>query len=549
MSHEEDMVSESMQEFGALQQKRYVFNSHWDEVAELVLPTSRNTFNVGSFETPGQKKTDRQVDATASLALSRFSAILDSLLTPRNSFWHGLNADNRDLAKLRDVKLYFEEVTRTLFKERYKPTANFASQNLNTYVSLGAFGNGSVFIDRLRSPEGGRGLRYKSVPLGEVFLRENFQGMIDGFCRFFRLTKKQAYQQFGEENLPDQIKASTNENGIFDFLHRVYAKDNYDPERYDFQGMPYGSCYIALSGRKLISEGGYRTFPMPTTRYDQTPGEVYGRGPAMQVLPATKTLNAEKRDFLVQGHRAGTPVLLTTDDGMVDFSMRPGALNKGGWSTEGKPLVGALPAGNIQVTKEMMDEERSLINDAFLVTLFQILTEAPQMTATEVIERTNEKGILLAPTVGRQQSEYLGPMIERELSVLAGEGLLPPMPPVLKEAAGEYSVVYTSPLAKAMRAQEVAGFSRTMEMITGIVNITQDPEPLDNFDFDIISREVSEIQAVPESWMADPKLVEMKRQKRAEMQKAQMEIQAAPAAAAMMKAQAVQEKSGVKQGK
>ena len=47
-----------------------------------------------------------------------------------------------------------------------------------------------------------------------------------------------------------------------------------------------------------------------------------------------------------------------------------------------------------------MDEERSLINDAFLVSLFQILTETPNMSATEVIERTNEKGILLAPTVG-----------------------------------------------------------------------------------------------------------------------------------------------------
>ena len=36
-----------------------------------------------------------------------------------------------------------------------------------------------------------------------------------------------------------------------------------------------------------------------------------------------------------------------------------------------------------------------VINDAFLVTLFQILTETPEMTATEVIERTREKGALL----------------------------------------------------------------------------------------------------------------------------------------------------------
>src|ERR1700692_2198488 len=107
-----------------------------------------------------------------------------------------------------------------------------------------------------------------------------------------------------------------------------------------------------------------------------------------------------------------------------------------------------------------MDMERALVNDAFLVTLFQILTESPQMTATEVIERTQEKGILLAPTVGRQQSERLGPQIHRELDVLASQGLLLPMPPALREAKGAYSIVYTSPLSRAMREQEAAGFWR-----------------------------------------------------------------------------------------
>ena len=60
----------------------------------------------------------------------------------------------------------------------------------------------------------------------------------------------------------------------------------------------------------------------------------------------------------------------------------------------------------------------------------QILQDNPRMTATEVIERTREKGILLAPTVGRQQSEYLGPLVDREIDVLVEQGLLPPMPDV-----------------------------------------------------------------------------------------------------------------------
>lgn len=535
---EQDIVIQSMREFSVLQAGRATFASQWEEVAELVLPTSRNTFYFGSFNFPGQKKTERQVDSNAAVALSRFGAILDSLLTPRNTFWHMLSVDNEELRKVREVRLWFELATNILFKQRYKPTANFSSQNLNTYTSLGAFGNGSLWVDRLRSQEGGTGIRYKSLPLGEMYLRENFQGQIDGFCRPFRLTKDQAIQQFGEDNLPETITTATDAGALFDFLHRVCPREGYDPERRDSKAMPWASYYIAMSGgNRLVSEGGFRTFPAPTTRYDQYPGEIYGRGPAMQVLPAIKTLNAEKHDFLVQGHRAVAPVFLTGDDGLVDFSFRPGALNKGGMSADGKRLVDVLPTGNIQVSLEMMNEEKALINDAFLVSLFQILTEKPDMTATQVIELANEKGILLAPTVGRQQSEYLGPLIEREMDVLLDIGLLPPMPRALIEARGEYNVVYTSPLAKAMKYQEVAGFSRTMELINGVVQVTQDPAPLDNFDFDVISREVADIQAVPESWMADPRMVQEKREQRQKAMEIQQQIQAAPAAAAMMKAE------------
>src|ERR1035437_448286 len=162
--------------------------------------------------------------------------------------------------------------------------------------------------------------------------------------------------------------------------------------------------------------------PAAISRYEQTPGEIYGRSPAMEVLPALKTLNAEKRTFLKQGHRAADPVLLTADDGIVDMSLRPGAMNKGGMTADGKPLVSVLPTGNIQINEKMMAVENGLINDVFLVSLFQILAEHPAMTATQVIELANEKGILLAPTVGGQTSGYLGPLVEREIDVATAQG-------------------------------------------------------------------------------------------------------------------------------
>lgn len=536
-SYEEQIVEECLRAFWSLHSNRATFGSHWEEVAELVLPTSRNTFFWGNYNFPGQKKTDRQVDGKAAIALERFAAILDSLLTPRNQMWHMLEPDVEELKKVRRVMLWFEEVNRILFKQRYKPASNFSGQNLNTFVSLGAFGNGSIWIDRLRDIEGNRGISYKSIPLGETYFEENFQGRVNGFCRPFRLTRTQAIEQFGEENLSEVVLAATDANALFDFLWRVTPRKDYDPGRIDAKGKPWASFYIEMTTKKLISEGGFRTFPMPTTRYIQTPGEVYGRGPAVQVLPNIKTLNAEKGDFLKAGHRAVDPILLLGDDGLVDFTMKPGAMNKGGWSADGKPLVGTLPMGSIQVSKEMMDEEGIVINDAFLVTLFQILTEQPQMTATQVVEIANEKGILLAPTVGRQQSEYLGAMIPREIDVLIDLRMVPPPPPELVEAGGDYNVTYTSPLAKAMRAQEVSGFMRTTEYAIEIANATQDPSILDPFAFDRALPAIADIQSVPTSWMAGDDEIAAKRKGRQQMMQQQQQIQAAPAAAALMKAQ------------
>lgn len=534
---EEEIVNETLQEFTEIQEFRYVFGSHWEEVSELILPSHRNTFMFGNYNTPGQKKTDRQVDATGMMALHRFGAICDSLLTPSNSYWHGLEALDDYVMKDRATRLWFEKVTNLLFKYRYMAESNFISQNQAKYQSIGAFGNSGLFIDELDEAMFGRkGLRYKAVPMGELYFKENHQGAVDTVIRWFRLTARQAKQKW-PDTFPAMLQTALEQGSEmkFDFLHRVYPNKEYEKGRLDINGKRFRSVYVCMQSKTLLQEGGYRSFPYEVNRYDQAPGEVYGRGPAMMVLPALKTLNAEKRTFLKQGHRAADPVLLTFDDGLLSFDMTPGAQNPGGMNSDGKPLVGILPTGQIQVSEEMMTEEKNLINDAFLVSLFQIMMDPRVMTATQVIELANEKGILLAPTVGRLRPDQL---VMRELDVLNSIGKLPPMPPRLREAKAALGVIFTSPLAKAMKAQEAAGFFRTIEGVKELVAITQDQSLLDRFDFDTAVPAIANIQSVPESWMSDDAKLAAKRKARADAAQRQEMIQAAPAAAAMMKARA-----------
>ena len=528
--------------FSELQLYRNVFAAQWEEAARLILPTSLNTFYYGAYNFPGMKKTAEQVDASGALALSQFVAIVDSLVTPKNQIWHGLKADPY-VMKNRDVREYFDEVRDILFDYRYRPIGNFHGQNTNNWQSLGAFGNATMFVDRLDSRwyNNIKGLRYKGVPLGETFYGENHQGIVDTMIRWFRRTAVQAAQAWGYDRLPGTIRTALDKDSQtpFDFLHVVRPREDYEPKRLDIKGLPYASRYWCVQGQNLMAkEGGFRVFPYAVSRYDQTPGECYGRGPAQLVLPGLKTLNAMKRTFLKVGHRIADPVYLIGDDGLMSLDQRPGSINPGGMSADGKPLVGKLVEGNIQVTLEMMQEERSIIDNTFFTPLFKTLTDHPDMTATQVIELMNERGMLIAPTLGRQHSEYVGGLVEREIDLLAEMGALPPMPAALKEARGDYQITDTSPLSMAAKANQLAGFNRWVSQLHEWASVSGDQSILDPVNFDTATPDAGRIQNVQEAWISTPQQIQAKAKNRAAAMQRQAANEAAPGQAQLLTAQA-----------
>jgi len=244
-----------------------------------------------------------------------------------------------------------------------------------------------------------------------------------------------------------------------------------------------------------------------------------------------------KKTNLKQGNKAVDPVLLAHDDNVLngEVDLRPGAVNYGGGDKQGRALIVPLRGGDFRVAEALLQDERRDIEDSFFVTLFQILTQTPEMTATEVMERVAEKASLLSPTMGRLQSELLGPMIEREIDLLAEMGVLPDMPPELVEAQGEYEIVYTSPLAKSMYAEEVSGFMRAVEMSLNIANATQDMSQLDHFNFEDAIPEISDYMAVPSRWMNSKDDIKAKRGERQRQAEQQQLMQNAPALASAAK--------------
>jgi hypothetical protein len=474
------------------------------------------------------------------LALDRFTGIIQHLLTPADVQWHTLATSNPDLNKLPNVAKYFERVTNILFAYRNSVTANFQGECVSSYKNLGAFGTHAIFVDELDDPVYHRqGIRYRALPMGEIFLYENHQGQIAGLIRYFRMTAGQCHDQFGF--VPESMKSALEQHDQypFEFIHHVGLRKDFQWGRPGPRGMPWRSDWISLDGKHLMKTGGFPVFPYAVGRHSLAPRECYGRSPSMSVLASLKSINMMRGMFYRTGARIADPVLLINDEGFIDnVDLSPGALNAGGVDAEGRELVRVLPTGSLPVTETMLQSEAQVINTAFLNTLFDILVQdRVEMTATEVLARAQEKGALLSPMIGRQ-SEFLGPLIDRELSILARLKKLPPMPKELAEANGEYQVEYTSPLNNYMRAGQAAGFMRTVESMMPIVQAVQDPSLFDIFDFGRAFTDIADIQAVPASYMATDQEKQRKQQQRMQQLQAQMQIQAAPGQAGLMSAQA-----------
>ena len=528
-------VGEILREFDYLAGKRGIWEKHWEEVALKVLPYYSTSFYSQGNMTAGAKRNQEQYDVTANTALWRFGAAMESMLTPATGRWHRLRASDPALMQDKQVQIWFDQVNDLLFHYRYAPQANFQSQQHDGYISIGAFGTSCLFVDAL---SGQSGIRYRHIPLGELFFACNHQGIVDKVYRRYKMTIRQIAQQWGEDKLPEALttKLETKPEEEVMVVHAVIPNDDYSAGKMNHKGMPFYSCYILKDYKITIGEGGYKSFPYAIARYITAPNELYGRSPAMNVLPSINVLNEEKKTIIKQGHRIVDPVLLAHDDGILDgFSLRPGAMNYGAVSADGRPLVHALPTGNLSIGKELMDDERQAINDAFLVTLFQILVDTPQMTATEVMERAREKGALLSHTMGRFQSESIGPMIIREFDLLAQQHLLPPMPQALLDAGSSYKVEYDAPLNRAMKSESAAGIMRTAQWAGEIAAQTQDPSAMDWFDWDIIIPELADINGAPFRFIRGKDVVDQLRQGRKQAAAGQQLTQALPGIASLTK--------------
>lgn len=546
-----DGITEAAQEhkrrFENLRTSRGTWESHWREVAQYVYPEAEEFWQEANLSSQGEKKSHRIYDATPMLANQQFASLVESLTVPRHSRWHTLTVPDSVIMRDRDAQEWLEFATNQLFRYRYHPRANFQNQISESFMSIGAFGNGPFFTDKA---SGYTGIRYKSIFIGDFYFDVNFQGVVDTVYRRYDYSHQQAMQRWGDA-APKDVKKLVEKNPYErnSYIHVVCPNDDLTPGAPGPKGMDFKSYHIHIPSGHECETGGYRTMPYSLGRYQTSPHELYGRGPAMSVLPDIRTLNEMARADLRATHKLVDPPLLVHDDGVLgsgrqQIYLDPGMVNMGGVSPDGRPLIQPLQTGaRVDLNEAKMEVKRTTIREAFLTHLFRMHHESKRMTATEAMMRNQDRGSYMGPIMGRIQSEMICPIIERELDILSHLDALPPPPEKLKDylAEGEYDIAFESPLSRMQRAENLVGIDMLIQQGIALANVGQ-PEVLEALDGFEIMRLTADGAGAPVTVVRSE---EQFRQRMAEKQAQaaqQAQMEAAPGAASAIKDLAQAEK-------
>lgn len=519
---------------GRMKEKRQSFEAVWNDVIDYVMP-SMDKF--GQRPRPdsekGRERAQKIFDSTAPLALRNFVAAEDSMITPATQLWHRLTTSNDALNESAAVKEYLQAVVRILFAARYRWQGGFVTQMGATYQSIGLFGPGALMIEH----DVGAGIVYRNLPMQRLWFAENNAGIIDKTHVEWTLTLRQAAQRFGRDNLSPSMQSvlERDPEKVSIFHHVVEPRADRDVRKLDGRNMRFASYWLDEGRERIVQNSGFRTFPIAIGRFYVGSDSVYGGSPAYDAMPDIRMANDMAKTNIRGAQKMVDPPLLASEDGVLEgFDLRSGSLNWGGLDEKGNEMVKPLLTGKqAQIGIEFSKDTRQTINQWFYVTLFQILVDSGDMTATEVLQRAQEKGVLLAPTLGRTQAELLGPMIEREIDILAEAGQLPQMPQELIDAGANVDVEYDSPLNKAMRAGEGTAILQWLQQV-GVVS-QFDPSAAKLVNGQRIARLLADFGGVPVDAMSTDE--ELQAQQAAEAQAAQMQqmLAAAPVAAGAIK--------------
>ena len=524
-------VNDVIKRYEAAKGARDNWEWHWQEIAELVLPTRDFTVDFND----GDQRRNRIYNEVAPDACESLASALSGMLTNTSIRWFSLTLADYELAQNEEAKVWLYDTTTRMLDYFDSSESGFATNSHEIYLDLCAFGTGVMLVRR--SPNS---LTFQARQLSNFYMTENDAGERVECYRRFKMTALEAYEVFGDdlhEKIIKAVEEPKNRDKKWEFIHAVIKRSDRDPLKVDSKNMPFASIYIDIKNKELVREGGFSSMPYLVPRWSKAPEEVYGRSPSMKILPGIKMVNAMSRAVIEASELAIRPPLLIPANSIEGpIRTTPGSImyTRSGTRELPQPLMsGARP----DIGEGLLAHRESRIEKAYFLDTFK-LPDNDRMTATEIIERRQQGLLAAAPMLSRLYEEWLNPVIQHVFEWMRDTDRLMPMPDVIADR--DLNISYRSPMALSKKQSQGQSFMQAMSLVTPLVQVN--PAIMDNLNADIAFRDLFDMNNVDPSYLRSSSEVMMGRQQQAQqeqqMQQAQLAQQQASAsrdAAAGMK--------------
>ena len=469
--------------------ERLNFESLYQAAAEFCNPSADN---IQSKRSKGERDDNQRITDVGIKSRRMFTAGMMSHLFPQGQNWIRVVSQNRDLMNSDNVVRALSSVTKKFV--RAIEDSNFYEEMGQCIDQCGYIGTTALYCE----PTSTRILNFRSHYINQFFFCENYLGEVDTVIREFKLTARQAVQQFGDNcptpiaDIADDPKTSNKE---FTFIHIVMPRAGFKADSPEKTDKRIASYYISLELKEIVLESGFDEMPYSVGRFYKTNYEKYGRSPALEVFSTLPLINRMEVSRIRGAERVSNPPWLAPNDGSVRrISNDQGSIIY--WNA-GNPLSKPeqlRPMENVVVNDAMIEKKEQEIMDAFYVPLFNPLHNRQNMTAFESAERLNLSLQFLTPAVNRINKYFVTPILERAFGIMLRAGAFPELAiPELSGANLEFDLVGKASIAS--RQIELFGTMTAMQQMMQIAQYK--PEILDNVDADKTARFIQEVNMVP----------------------------------------------------
>lgn len=441
----------------------------------------------------------------ANRALSSF---LNSTMTNRWGKWFFVSTGNKDIDRDKKTKTYLKDIRDSVLDKL--ANTNFYSEIYKIYRQIGAFGNGLLLIYE----DSKKNFTFRSIPVGRFFWKTDITGEVSEVSVINYFSFDKLVQEYGEK-----VPASVVKQGMeapsksYTVINLICRQDISD------ESVGYASYHILQTEEShkflKVKKFDYKPFAAARGPCDNGDEDPYGIGPGSECYVDALGLNLTLKIYLASGKLQMAPPIAVPDTlfhRKLKASLKPRAINvyRAGTQDKVEPMI---LGNNSQFGERTIDMYMQAISESFFEDLLSA-KRSGEMTATQVLQESEDSDRMLAPIVWKLKDEFLTDILVRIINILNKKKKLGTPTQAMADKKLKIMPRFSTSIDRHQRGQEHQVIMRTLETVAAFKAVL--PQITDWIDEKGAVDSIRDVLSPPEKMFKDESDVKKLRKARSE---------------------------------